>query len=137
MSTFRTQHAPSMQDLIYLHEASKEGCRFFCIKANFICNIYLIKAVLDENMFYNECNISHQCGCPRQLTYSIGFRFQGKKERRGRGKEGNSKTGSCMSRRIHVSSMTVDTAIRIVLTLQRLYTLPTRHNPVLLPTSRR
>src|SRR3954463_16705579 len=32
-----------------------------------------------------------------------------------RGKEGISKTGSRMSRKIHVSSMTVDTTIRIVL----------------------
>jgi hypothetical protein len=91
----------------------------------------LIKAILDENMFCIWCNISHQCGCPRQLTYSIGF------QDKDRGKEGNSKTGSYMSRRIHVSSMTVDTTIGIVLTLQRLYTFPTRHNPVLLPTSGR
>ena len=83
MSTFRTQHAPSVQNLIYLHEASKEGCRFFCIKANFICNIF-DKSSFRQNMFHNECNISHQCGCPRQLTYSIGFRFQGKEERRER-----------------------------------------------------
>jgi hypothetical protein len=88
----------------------------------------LIKAVLDENMFYIQCNISHQCDCPRQLTYIIGFRFQGKDG----GKEGNSKTGSCMSRRIHVSSMTVDTAIRIGLTLQRWYTFTTCHNLALL-----
>ena len=115
MSTFRTQHAPSMQDLIYLHEASKEGCRFFCIKANFICNTF-DKSILDENMFYNECNISHQCDCPRQLTYFIEFqkrKGRGAKRNRERGKEGSSKTGSYMSRRIHVSSMTVDTTITL------------------------
>src|SRR4051812_49003537 len=93
--------------------------------------VVLIKASFDENMFYHQCGVSHHCGCPRQLTHFI--RFQEKD----RGKEGSSKTCSCMSRRIHVLSMTVDTDIRIVLTLQRLYTFPTRHNPVLLPTSGR
>ena len=42
-----------------------------------------------------------------QLTLIIGSK--------NRGKEGISKKGSRMSRKIHVSSMTVDTAIRIVL----------------------
>jgi hypothetical protein len=71
----------------------------------------LIKAISDENMFFIWCIIFHRYGCPQQLTYYIGF-----KDKDG-GKEGSSKTGSCMSRRIHVSSMTVDTTIRIVLTL--------------------
>ena len=41
------------------------------------------------------------------LTFFIGSK--------NRGKEGIRKTGSRMSRKIHVSSMTMDTAIRIVL----------------------
>ena len=59
---------------------------FFCIKANFICNaiVVLIKRILDENMFCNQCSISHQSECPRHLTISIDSRI---------GVEGNSKTG--------------------------------------------
>jgi hypothetical protein len=59
--------------------------RQFCFKRD---THNLIKAILDENMFCIQCSISHQCGCLRQLTYSIGF------QDKDGGKEGNIKTGS-------------------------------------------
>jgi hypothetical protein len=39
----------------------KEVVWFFCIKANFICNVTLdfTKVVSDENMFKIQCNIFH------------------------------------------------------------------------------
>ena len=64
---------------IVAHVASKKVVWFICIKANFICNMDLMKTILDKNMFDNQC-VSYKSECHRHLTLSIGFQDRGKEE---------------------------------------------------------
>ena len=79
---------------------------FIYIKLILFEKLYSWISGLDENKnFSNTTFITVRVLDP--LTSFVGSK--------NRGKEGISKTGSRMSRKIHVSSMTVDMAIRIVL----------------------